>query len=634
MTKYDGLARIIIQNVGGKSNIVSLTHCITRLRFKLKDESKANTDILKNTDGVVTVIQSGGQYQVVIGNHVPDVYATVCEIGHIQSNTSSDDTTEEKDNQNLFNKFIAIISAVFTPFLGVLGAAGMIKGFNALFVALKFYPADGGTYMILQATGDAFFYFLPIVLGYTSAKKFKVNEFVGMAIGMAMLYPKLAAMSAGESIMTVFAGVPIIESNVYLTFLKIPVILMDYSSTVVPVILAVVLASKVEKFFKKIIPDVVKLFLVPFFTLLITVPLTLIVVGPIASWLSNSVGAGLLALIAVSPVLAGLILGALWQVLVIFGLHWGVVPVAINNMMTSGFDSVLSSVFAASFAQTAVIMAIFIKTKDKKLKTLAIPAIVSGIFGVTEPAIYGISLPKKKPFVISCIGAGIGGGVAGLFSLKTYTMGGLGIMGFPGLVNTQTGEITGMLYGAISVLVAMAFAFIVTMVTYKDDERVENKQTNVTGGTNGLTSIGSPVKGQVRELSQAEDEAFASGALGKGVVIIPTDGKIVAPCDGELSTFFPTGHAFGVVSDSGVEVLVHVGIDTVKLNGKYFTMKAKQGDKVKKGQVLLEVDLEGIKGAGYATSTPVIITNSDNYADIIFETNKNVNAGDELISLL
>lgn len=632
MNKYDGLARIIIQNVGGKSNIVSLTHCITRLRFKLKDESKANTDMLKSTDGVVTVIQSGGQYQVVIGNHVPDVYQAVCEVGHIQSQVSSDE--EENDNQNLFNKFIAIISAVFTPFLGVLGACGMIKGFNALFVALNFYPNTSGTYMVLQATGDAFFNFLPIVLGYTAAKKFKVNEFVGMAIGMAMLYPSLAAMTAGEPLMTVFTGIPIIESTVYLTFLKIPVILMSYSSTVVPVILAIVLASKVERFFKKIIPDVVKLFLVPFCTLLVTVPLSLIIVGPIATWLSNLVGAGLAGLIAISPVLAGTILGALWQVLVIFGLHWGVVPLAMNNMSTLGYDTLLSSVFAASFAQTAVIIAIFIKTKDKKLKTLAIPAIVSGIFGVTEPAIYGISLPKKKPFVISCISAAVGGGVAGFLGLKTYVIGGLGIMGFPGLINTTTGDTSGMLSGAISVLIAMVLAFVVAMAMYKDDDKESTIKSSGSSVSNTLTNIVSPVTGEVKELSQVEDDAFASGALGKGVAIIPADGKIVAPCDGEISTFFPTGHAFGIIADTGAEILVHVGIDTVKLNGKYFTMKAKQGDKIKKGQVLLEVDLDGVKGEGFSTTTPVIITNADNYTDIIFETNKNVKSGENLISLL
>ncbi|PXV89030.1 PTS system beta-glucoside-specific IIA component (Glc family) /PTS system beta-glucoside-specific IIB component (Glc family) /PTS system beta-glucoside-specific IIC component (Glc family) [Lachnotalea glycerini] len=632
MNKYDGLARIIIQNVGGKSNIVSLTHCITRLRFKLKDESKANTDMLKSTDGVVTVIQSGGQYQVVIGNHVPDVYQAVCEVGHIQSQVSSDE--EENDNQNLFNKFIAIISAVFTPFLGVLGACGMIKGFNALFVALNFYPNTSGTYMVLQATGDAFFNFLPIVLGYTAAKKFKVNEFVGMAIGMAMLYPSLAAMTAGEPLMTVFTGIPIIESTVYLTFLKIPVILMSYSSTVVPVILAIVLASKVERFFKKIIPDVVKLFLVPFCTLLVTVPLSLIIVGPIATWLSNLVGAGLAGLIAISPVLAGTILGALWQVLVIFGLHWGVVPLAMNNMSTLGYDTLLSSVFAASFAQTAVIIAIFIKTKDKKLKTLAIPAIVSGIFGVTEPAIYGISLPKKKPFVISCISAAVGGGVAGFLGLKTYVIGGLGIMGFPGLINTTTGDTSGMLSGAISVLIAMVLAFVVAMAMYKDDDKESTSKSSGSSVSNTLTNIVSPVTGEVKELSQVEDDAFASGALGKGVAIIPADGKIVAPCDGEISTFFPTGHAFGIIADTGAEILVHVGIDTVKLNGKYFTMKAKQGDKIKKGQVLLEVDLDGVKGEGFSTTTPVIITNADNYTDIIFETNKNVKSGENLISLL
>lgn len=634
MNKYDGLARIIIQNVGGKSNIISLTHCITRLRFKLKDESKANTDILKNTDGIVTVIQSGGQYQVVIGNHVPDVYHTVCEVGHIQNAASSEVAEEdEKDNQSLFNKFIAIISAVFTPFLGVLGAAGMIKGFNALFVAMGLYPNTSGTYMVLQATGDAFFYFLPIVLGYTASKKFKVNEFVGMAIGMAMLYPDLAAKMSGESIMTLFSGVPIIESTVYITFLRIPVILMSYSSTVVPIILAVALAAKVEKFFKKIIPDVVKLFLVPFCTLLIAVPLTLIIVGPIATWLSNLIGAGLSALIAISPILAGLILGGLWQVLVIFGLHWGVVPIALNNMMTLGFDTVLSGVFAASFAQTAVIIAIFIKTKDKKLKTLAIPAIVSGFFGVTEPAIYGITLPKKKPFVISCIGAAIGGAIAGFTNLTGYTLGGLGIFGFTGYINTSNGDTRGVLYAAIAALVAMVVSFVLTMVTYRDEVKPSQSKV-VTDTHNKVTNIVSPVTGEVKDLSKVEDDAFASGALGKGVAIIPTDGKIVAPCDGEISTFFPTGHAFGIVSDTGAEILVHIGLDTVKLNGKYFTVKAKQGDKVKKGQLLLEVDLKGIQSEGYPITTPVIITNSDNYVDVIYEINKKVNSGEDLIQLI
>ncbi|MBA4688385.1 MAG: PTS glucose transporter subunit IIA [Candidatus Galacturonibacter soehngenii] len=633
MNKYDGLARIIIQNVGGKSNIISLTHCITRLRFKLKDESKANTDILKNTEGIVTVVQSGGQYQVVIGNHVPDVYKTVCEVGHIQNTSSSDVEEEEDDNQNLFNKFIAIISAVFTPFLGVLGAAGMIKGFNALFVAIGLYPNTSGTYMVLQATGDAFFYFLPIVLGYTASKKFKVNEFVGMAIGMAMLYPDLAAKMSGESIMTLFAGVPIVESSVFITFLKIPVILMNYSSTVVPIILAVALAAKVEKFFKKMIPDVVKLFLVPFFTLLISVPLTLIIVGPIATWLSNLIGAGLSALIAVSPILAGLILGALWQVFVIFGLHWGVVPIALNNMMTLGYDTVLSGVFAASFAQTAVIIAIFIKTKDKKLKSLAIPAIVSGFFGVTEPAIYGISLPKKKPFVISCIGAAIGGAIAGLTNLTGYTLGGLGIFGFTGYINISNGDTTGVLYAAISALVAMVVSFILTMVTYRDEEKASQNKVTTTS-QNKVTSIASPVTGEVMDLSKIEDDAFASGALGKGVAIVPTDGKIVAPCDGEISTFFPTGHAFGIVSDTGAEVLVHIGLDTVKLNGKYFNVKAKQGDKVKKGQLLLEVDLNGIQSEGYSIHTPIIITNSNDYVDVVYDINKKVSSGEDLIQLL
>jgi PTS system beta-glucosides-specific IIC component len=289
--------------------------------------------------------------------------------------------------------------------------------------------------------------------------------------------------------------------------------------------------------------------------------------------------------------------------------------------------------FLRSFAQTAVVLAVLIKTKDKKLKSLAIPAFISGFFGVTEPAIYGITLPKKKPFIISCIAAGIGGAIIGGANVKVYMLGGLGVFGFPSFIDSATNDATSMVLAGIAVLISMVIAFILTFVLYKEDVQAvsTNHKTNAAAQ---LIAIASPVKGKVKDLSQVEDEAFASGALGKGVAVVPSEGKIVAPCDGEIVTFFPTGHAFGLLSDTGVEVLVHVGLDTVKLNGKYFTAKAKQGDKVKKGQVLLEVDFDGIKSEGYATTTPVVITNADDYTDIIFETNKNVNCGDDLISLL
>lgn len=635
MNKYDGLAKIILNNVGGKGNIISLTHCITRLRFKLKDESKANTDLLKSTDGIVTVIQSGGQYQVVIGNHVPDVFAAVMEVGGLQNLSS----VEVKEKTNVFNKLIDIISGVFAPTLGVLGATGMIKGFNALFIFLGLYTEASGTYQILQATGDCLFYFFPIFLGFTAAKKFNVNQFVGMAIGASMVYPSLSGLMSGEPLYTLFAGT-IFESPVYITFLKIPVILMNYSSSVVPVILSVIVASKFEQFFKKIVPDVVKLFLVPLGTLLLTVPLTFIIIGPIATWASDILGAVTSGIYGFSPIIAGLFVGGFWQVFVIFGLHWGLVPIALNNMATLGSDTILSASFPASFAQTAVILAILLKTKDKKLKTISIPAFISGIFGVTEPAIYGISLPRKKPFIISCIGAAVGGALTGVFAIKGYTMGGLGIFGFPCYIDNQNNSMSGVVNMLIAVAAASLLAFLLAFFTYKDENTETTKEeTNNNTKPNTQTSIkttvlGAPLKGEVRDLNEVEDEAFSSGVLGKGGAILPSDGKVVSPVDGTIVTFFPTSHAIGIQSDSGVEILIHVGMDTVKLNGKYFNPKAKEGDHIKKGQLLLEFDIDNIKKEGYSTLTPIIISNTDDYSDIIKTSEKEIDYQEDFLTVI
>lgn len=635
MNKYDGLAKIILNNVGGKGNIISLTHCVTRLRFKLKDEDKANTDVLKSTDGIVTVIKSGGQYQVVIGNHVPDVFAAVMEVGGLQNLSS----VEVKEKTNVFNKLIDIISGVFAPTLGVLGATGMIKGFNALFIFLGLYTEASGTYQILQATGDCLFYFFPIFLGFTAAKKFNVNQFVGMAIGASMVYPSLSGLMSGEPLYTLFAGT-IFESPVYITFLKIPVILMNYSSSVVPVILSVIVASKFEQFFKKIVPDVVKLFLVPLGTLLLTVPLTFIIIGPIATWASDILGAITSGIYGFSPIIAGLFVGGFWQVFVIFGLHWGLVPIALNNMATLGSDTILSASFPASFAQTAVILAILLKTKDKKLKTISIPAFISGIFGVTEPAIYGISLPRKKPFIISCIGAAVGGALTGVFAIKGYTMGGLGIFGFPCYIDNQNNSMSGVVNMLIAVAAASLLAFLLAFFTYKDENTETTKEeTNNNPKPNTQTSIkttvlGAPLKGEVRDLNEVEDEAFSSGVLGKGGAILPSDGKVVSPVDGTIVTFFPTSHAIGIQSDSGVEILIHVGMDTVKLNGKYFNPKAKEGDHIKKGQLLLEFDIDNIKKEGYSTLTPIIISNTDDYSDIIKTSEKEIDYQQDFLTVI
>lgn len=479
-SKYDGLARIIIQNVGGKSNIISVAHCITRLRFKLKDESKANKEVLESTDGVIKVMQAGGQYQVVIGNQVNDVYDAVLEVGHLAAAGAVDEEgnaveeTSGGGKKSPVSLLIDVISGTLQPTLGVMAATGIIKGLLALFDFLGLIPAASGTYQVWYAVADGFFYFMPIVLGYTAAKKFKVNEFIGMAIGIALCYPAMVNSTAGTVLGTVFTGTAF-EMSYYLTFFGIPVIMpaSGYTSSVVPIILAVAIAAPLEHWLKKVIPDVIKLFVVPFVTLIVMVPLTYLVIGPIASILCSILSLFFNAIYSI-PVVGGLIggvlIGAFWQVLVIFGLHWSLVPLAMINYSLLGYDFILSPNFCVSFAQTFVVLAIVLKTKDEKLKKIAIPAFISGIFGVTEPAIYGVTLPKKTPFIYSCIAGAIGGAFTGLMRTRSYSIGGLGLFGLPSFIDT-TGVmgLTNMIYILIAILIASVAGFAMTYVLYKDE---------------------------------------------------------------------------------------------------------------------------------------------------------------------
>ena len=479
-SKYDGLARIIIQNVGGKSNIISVAHCITRLRFKLKDESKANKEVLESTDGVIKVMQAGGQYQVVIGNQVNDVYDAVLEVGHLAAAGAVDEEgnaveeTSGGGKKSPVSLLIDVISGTLQPTLGVMAATGIIKGLLALFDFLGLIPAASGTYQVWYAVADGFFYFMPIVLGYTAAKKFKVNEFIGMAIGIALCYPAMVNSTAGTVLGTVFTGTAF-EMSYYLTFFGIPVIMpaSGYTSSVVPIILAVAIAAPLEHWLKKVIPDVIKLFVVPFVTLIVMVPLTYLVIGPIASILCSILSLFFNAIYSI-PVVGGLIggvlIGAFWQVLVIFGLHWSLVPLAMINYSLLGYDFILSPYFCVSFAQTFVVLAIVLKTKDEKLKQIAIPAFISGIFGVTEPAIYGVTLPKKTPFIYSCIAGAIGGAFTGLMRTRSYSIGGLGLFGLPSFIDT-TGVmgLTNMIYILIAILIASVAGFAMTYVLYKDE---------------------------------------------------------------------------------------------------------------------------------------------------------------------
>lgn len=621
-SKYDGLARIIIQNIGGKGNIESLTHCITRLRFKLKDESKAQTEVLKSTDGIVTVIQSGGQYMVVIGQHVPDVYDAVCSVGHIQGVASSGSDDGSKEKQNPFNAFVGIVTGVFTPCLGVLASLGILKGLLALCVAIGILSSTSPTYNVLYSLGDCFFYFMPIFLGYTAAKKFGLPDLEGIAIAAGLLYPTMTA--GGEAITNLF-GIPILMPASG-----------NYTSSAIPIIAAVAFAAWFEKKYKKYIPTPTKLFAIPLITVTVTYALTLWVIGPIASFAAQGLTWFFTKIAEISGILLGGIVGGLWQVLVMFGLHWALVPMAISDRAVQGYSATLVGMFGTTFTQVGALAAIWLKTKNQNTKQMCAPALVSAITGITEPAIYGVTLPKKKPFVISCIISAICG--AGLMAcgVLSYESAGTGIFGYTAYINTKTNDISGMIWAIVWSLIAVVATFIVVYITYGDDTPKAKAAPKVQAGGAGAVKGGTlvaPVSGEMKPISECSDPVFSSETLGKGVVIEPTEGKIYAPCDGVIENLADTLHAVGLTSASGAEILIHIGMDTVSLSGKGIKAHCKTGDKVKAGQLLMEFDISFIKSQGLPVSTPVLVTNSDDYADVIFEPRK-VNHGDKMIELM
>ena len=623
MGKYEKLAKEILENVGGKENINSLTHCITRLRFRLKDESKANDEALKNNPGVVTVMKSAGQYQVVIGNHVPAVFEDVCSIAGISNDAPA---AEAEAPKGVLDTLIDIISGCFQPILGPLCAAGIIKGLNALLVFLLGAGfSTSGTYLVLNAIGDSIFNFLPIILGYTAAKKFNVNVVVGMIIGASLCYPSIqtdALSAAGKAIGTL----PMIGAY-YTKFLGIPFISGNYTSTVVPVICIVALAAQIQKIAKKYVPEMLQNFFVPFFVLIISLPIGLLVIGPVVGLLTQVLSNFFAALYKLSPVVTALVVGAFWQCLVIFGLHWALVPMAMVNLGNLGFDTILPGMTGTTFAATGIMIATYLKTKNPNKKALAIPATISAFCGVTEPAIYGFLLPEKTPFVFSCIGGAVGGAIMGALNAKMYVMGGLGIFSVVSFISPKgeaSGLVAALICGAVSMLVGFLLAFFFGK---KEDKKVvEEVKANE-------ETILAPIEGTIKPIEDSSDAAFASGALGKGVVIIPSVGKVYAPVSGTVTVLFPSLHAIGITSDSGVELLIHIGINTVQLEGKGYTAHIKQGDHVDCGQLLVEFDMDYISKEGYSLETPVLVPNYNDLKEIKITDKTNSSLKEELMHI-
>lgn len=627
MAKYDELAKDIVAHVGGADNVSSVRHCYTRLRFVLKDESKADENYLKQREGVVTVVKSGGQFQVVIGNHVPDVYAAVTTVGGVRGEGSLDIEEDDAPKGSLFDRFIDTVSSLFQPFLGVLSAAGVLKGVTTIAAASGMARTDG-VYILLNTLGDGLFQYLPFILAVTAAKRFKMNQFTAMGIAAAMLYPNLPTALK--------------EATVFGMKVQFPAS-SGYLSTVLPIILAILLAAKLEKFFNKVIPSYIKTFAVPAFTILITVPLTFLVVGPIANTASKLVGDAFMAVYNVSPVLYGGLLGAAWQVLVIFGLHWGLVPIMLNDLATNGMSIILVAIALPNFTQTGVLSAIWLKTKESKVKTGLVPAWISSIFGITEPAIYGYTLPMRTPFIISCFVSALGGAYLGFFKVIQYSTGGLGIFRFPSYIDPSGNNPMNMWHVVIAAVAVTVISFVIQMFVKvpllygKEAAKADSpssRSEQVVTPLKELTqeTIAAPLTGTVVALNDVQDPVFSSLALGKGIAIEPTSGEVVSPVNGTVTTIFPTGHAVGITSENGAEILIHVGMDTVSLNGQGFTQHVKAGDAVVAGQKLVTVDLEAVKAAGLSTVTPVVVTNTADFEDVLTTQEGQVVAGDYLLT--
>ncbi|PNW09300.1 PTS beta-glucoside transporter subunit EIIBCA [Microbacterium testaceum] len=591
MADHAKTAAGVLAGVGGESNVQSLVHCATRLRFVLKDEGKADAAAIRATPGVITTAQAGGQYQVVIGNDVPDVYAA------IQSQTTLGGDAEGGESGakgNLFNRFITMISSIFTPILWALAGTGLLKAFVAAAVTFGWLDATSTTYTILNALSDALINFLPLALAITAARYFKASEFTSFAIAGALVYPTITALNGQPDI----------------TFFGIPVTMVSYVSSVIPVIIIVWLQSYAERFLLKVLPGAVRRFLTPMIVVLVAVPLVFLVIGPISSLVGGGLAAGIGWVFETLPWLGGAIMGGLWQVFVIFGLHWGLVPLFQLEYQTTGQILLLGPVFAAVLAQAAAVAGVLVRTRNKNLRSLAAPATLSGFLaGITEPAIYGINLPLKRPFAFGVVGGALGGALiamGGVFSKAFVVPSGLAL---PALLGNGN-----MIMLGIGLLVAIVVPFVLVVVFGFTDP--VDAAAPATPAATTDTVVLSPVDGTVVPLTEVPDAAFADGSLGKGVAIRPTSGAVYAPFDGTVVAAFPTGHAVGLRGADGVELLIHVGLDTVKLGGEHFMLKVQSGTEVKAGDLLVEFDGDAIEKAGYDLITPVIVTNGDLYPDI------------------
>lgn len=601
---YYKTAMELLKELGGNDNITNVTHCATRLRFILKDESIVNKDKVAKIPGVITTVQAGGQFQVVIGNHVKDAYEHM-----IKMVTIDEEAAKGTGNKKvgIVSRIIDVISAIFAPFLYTLAACGILQGILGVLVALNAIDTAGGTYQILNFISWTAFTFLPVLIAVTASKKFGVNTFIALVIACALVCQDYIAM--------VNAAKPVY-------FLGMKVQLLSYTSSVIPIILSIWIASYVQKFFDKYLPIVIRNLFTPMFTIAIMVPLTLLAFGPIGNTIGGAIGGIYNTLYNLSPIVAGLVVGGLWEALVIFGVHWGITPVTVGNYANLGYDTFTGLQASAVFSQAGATFGVFLKTKNKDMKGVSASAAITGLFGITEPAIYGVNLRLKKPMICGCIAGAVGGAIGGAFHAVSWSYNMPGIATLPAYF--KAGHLTPFIGLVISIVVAFVLGAVLTYIVGFEDEaddetkEIETSNETTTEANGEATSeFVAPVTGNVIPVNQVKDEAFASEAMGKGVGIEPENGKVYAPFDGNVDAVFPTGHLVGLSDGNGAEVLIHIGVDTVKLEGKGFTTYVSQGDKVKKGDLLVEFDVELLKKEGYDTTVMFITTDTSKDVQVL-----------------
>lgn len=605
---YQAIAKEILKDVGGKDNIVDVTHCYTRLRFVLKDTKQANKEALLQTEGVISVVESGGQYQVVLGNKVAHVYNALEPLLAQQLTTK----TSTKEKNSLGNRILNTVAAIFTPVVPAIAASGMLKGILAIavMVANNFYQVDLkplNTYIILSAASDALFYFMPVILGYSAAKVFKTNEYIAMVIGATLCYPTIVSLMTEESAVTLF-GLHVTKAN--------------YVSTVIPIILAIFILAYVQRFLEKVIPEVLKIIMVPTLSLLLMIPATLLLFGPIGIYLGDGVNWLYYYIMNLSPILLGGFIGGIWCVLVIFGAHRGLVPIGINDVARTGRQNLLAFAGAANFSQAGAAFGVFVRTKNKDLKAVAASATVTALFGITEPAIYGANLRLKKPMIYAVASGAAGGALMGWGGSYGTAFANQGLLTIPVYAEAGTKAFICYLLGCG---IAFFGAFLLTIFLGfndlpLDESRQEPGLKTEAGTVKEKQRIQAPVQGQLVSLDQINDEVFASQQMGKTLAIYPTEEQIVSPGNGQVTALYPTHHAIGLKLDNGAEILLHIGINTVELKGRGFETFVKVGESVRLGQKLLSFDKQIIQAAGYDPTVLVIVTNTAEMA--VIETTK------------